>query len=145
MIVHGVFVETFPYWLTLYLLSKQFTMSDYSIITILFCSSIAAQLEQQLRDIDADSENERTFASVMGKQLTHTFLLILTTVQLGLAFAASVTGLIPLKLAMVGIFGVPLLIHRYIRPQSGQRSWGLSTVAIIIAWVYLWILWYLRL
>ena len=70
LLIHAVFVETFPYFICLFLIGAEWERLDYVMLLILFLSSLAAQLEQQIRDFDVDVRTGRTFATVVGLKRT---------------------------------------------------------------------------
>ena len=66
LLVHGLFVESFPYWLCLRLLAVAWGGADYLMLAVLVFASLAAQLEQQLRDRRIDRQHNATFTVVIG-------------------------------------------------------------------------------
>jgi len=137
LLVHGLFVETFPYWTCLYLTRVTWRALDYAILSLLFLASLTAQLEQQVRDFAIDRRYERTFATVVGRE--RAFLLL----QLGTAFLIAVgivvifTGIIPWRFAPLGLIGLPVFLHRFLRPATAGRPLSLSWVSLGAGALYL--------
>lgn len=130
LLVHGLFVETFPYWTCLYLMRVVWQPFDYAILTLLFLASLTAQLEQQVRDFDVDRYHERTFTTVVGRRRAFLLLQLCTALLIGGGLTAILTGAIPMRFAPLGLIGLPVFLHRFLRPATAGRPLGLSWVAL---------------
>ncbi|MFW5942226.1 MAG: UbiA family prenyltransferase [bacterium] len=136
LLVHAVFVETFPYLVCLTLAQLTWTRLDVVLLVVLFLASLTAQLEQQLRDFDVDVETGRTFATVVGRRNT-TRLLQLATALLILVGAYHVfDGTIPLFVTAFGLIGLPALLHRFLRGRSKPRSEKLVYLSALTGLAY---------
>lgn len=139
LLVHSLFVETFPYWTCLYLTSVSWAALDYAILTLLFLASLTAQLEQQVRDYELDRRYERTFTTVVGRQRAFRVLQVCTALLIGAGLTTVLTGLIPWRFAPLGLIGLPVFLHRFFRPATAGRSRRLSWLALGVGALY--ILW----
>jgi lycopene elongase/hydratase (dihydrobisanhydrobacterioruberin-forming) len=142
LLVHGLFVETFPYWTCLYLTGVGWGAFNYAILTLLFLASLTARLEQQVRDFEIDRRYERTFATMVGRTPAFRLLQLCTALLGGVGISAVLTGIIPWRFAPLGLIGLPVLLHRFCRPATARRPLGLSWVALgagalYIAWLLL--------
>lgn len=141
LLVHGLFVETFPYWTCLYLTGVAWGAFDYAILGLLFLASLTAQLEQQVRDFEIDRRYERTFATVVGRRRAFFCLQFCTALLIGVGSTAFLTGIIPWRFAPLGLIGLPVLLHRFFRPATVGRSLGLSWGALGAGALYItWLL-----
>lgn len=130
LLVHGLFVETFPYWTCLYLIGATWGAFDYAVLTLLFLASLTAQLEQQVRDYEIDRRYERTFTTVMGRPRAFLLLQLCTALLIGGGLTAIFTGIIEWRFAPLGLIGLPIFLHRFFRPATTGRPLGLSLVAL---------------
>ncbi len=143
LLVHCCFVETFPFVMVLFLIEAQWTGLDVFLVTIAFLGSLSAQIEQQLRDYDADLLDGDTFVIRIGRKRAYR-LLVAATVTLGVvAVAAFALGVIPVYLVPFGLLVAPALLHRLLRGPSAQRHAPLvrATVFASLAYfvVFLWL------
>lgn len=115
LLTHAVFVEAFPYLVCLLLLPLRWTPLDTAVLSLLFLSSLTAQLEQQVRDYDVDRRHERTFATWFGRRRTHRLQQLVTGLLVATAVFHLVCGAIPLYLLPYGLIGLPALLHRLLR------------------------------
>lgn len=137
LLTHTLFVETFPYTVTITLTQSQWQTVDYFILLMLALASLTAQLEQQLRDYDLDKETGGTFATWAGKHTTNRLLLLSTAVLIGTAVTAVITQQIPLWLIPFGLIALPALTHRFIRPPHHPRSERLVLFSVAIGIGYM--------
>ncbi|MCB0085580.1 MAG: UbiA family prenyltransferase [Caldilineaceae bacterium] len=137
LLVHGCFVETFPYWTCVYLTGGTWGAFDIAALSLLFLASLTAQLEQQIRDYEIDRRFERTFTTVVGRQRAYRLLQVCTALLILVGFGAVLGGAIPWRFAPFGLFALPVLVHRFLRPPGVGRSAWLSWVSIGVGVVYL--------
>lgn len=137
LLIHAVFVETFPYLVVLILIDATWQPLDYVILAILFLSSTAAQLEQQLRDFEVDSQTGRTFATTFGRRPTR-WLLRLVTALLILVFVTNViNGTIPAYIAVFGLITLPIMLSRLLRRRGSRLSEKLVMALAATALLYM--------
>ncbi len=137
LLTHTLFVETFPYTVTVILTGGLWQAVDYFILLMLALASLTAQLEQQLRDYDLDKETGGTFATWAGKQTTNRLLKLSTAVLIGTAVTAVATQQIPLWLIPFGLIALPALTHRFLRPPHHPRSERLVLFSVAIGIGYM--------
>lgn len=118
LVIHAVFVETFPYFSCLFLIGAAWGRLDYVMLLILFLSSLAAQLEQQIRDFAVDARTGRTFATAVGLQRTRLLLRVVTAALVVVAVVNLLNGTIPLFIAAFGLIALPIIVHRLLHPRS---------------------------
>lgn len=137
LLMHGLFVETFPYFATLFLLQLEWQLLDYVLLTFFLLGSIGAQLEQQARDYVPDIQaGESNFAICYGLPLTITLLRLTTALLIGLMIFSSAAGVIPPVLIPLGLITLPILVHRFLRGVHQPRSERLVRVMLVLAVVY---------
>lgn len=140
LLVHGLFVETFPYWTCLYLTQSTWRVFDFALITMFFLASLTAQLEQQLRDYDIDVRFEQTFTTHSGRRRAYRLLQSCTALLIAVGVIAVVSGAIPYRFAPLGIIALPILVHRFFRPPAIGRSAALSWLSLGAGALYLLVL-----
>jgi len=131
LLIHALFVETYPYAICLFLLGVTWGRVDSFILSMTFLGSLAAQLEQQVRDYDLDTRTGKTFATTIGRRPAY-LLLQLTTVVTGLvAIIHWFQGNVPAFLLPIGVIVLPLLIHRLLRgPHVHRLQWMVYLSAV---------------
>lgn len=137
LLVHALFVETFPYWTCLYLTQSRWRAFDYALITLLLLASVTAQLEQQLRDFEIDNRFEKTFTTIIGRQRAYRLLRACTALLLLVGATAILSGAIPWSFAPLGLIALPVLLHRFFRSPTVGRSATLSWLSIGAGALYL--------
>lgn len=136
LLVHGIFVETFPFYLVLVILNVNWLAIDIVILLALFFASFSSQLEQQARDIEVDSINDHNFTIQFGilwnqRLMKASTIMLILTIGYGLF-----SGIIPLIYSPFAVIMMPLLMHRFFRdgrPRSEQGVKLLTAVAIMYA------------
>lgn len=137
LLIHAVFVETFPYFICLFLIGAEWERLDYVMLLILFLSSLAAQLEQQIRDFDVDVRTGHTFATVVGLKRTRLLLRVVTAGLVLVALVNLLNGTIPLFIAAFGLITLPIILHRLLHPRSeAPRSEKLVYASAVTALFY---------
>ena len=137
LLVHGLFVATFPYWTCLYLTQSRWQAFDYALITLLLLASLTAQLEQQLRDFAIDARFEKTFTTRIGRQRAYRLLQACTALLVVVGTTAILSGAIPWRFAPLAIIALPVLLHRFFRAPTVGRSATLSWLSIGAGALYL--------
>lgn len=136
LLIHGLFVETYPYAVCLILTGSAWTRLDRVLLLILFLTSLTAQLEQQLRDFEVDARTGRTFATVAGRPFTARLLQVTTGLLLVVSAVYVLDGTIPPFVAAFGLIGLPAMLHRFLRQRTRPRSEKLVTLSAITGLVY---------
>lgn len=136
LLVHALFVQTFPYLICLFLVGANWTRLDTAIVAIIFLASLTAQLEQQIRDFEVDQKTGRNFTIQAGARTTIVLLRIATAACILVAFVGVVTGAIPLFILPFGLIGLPALLHRFIRRPDQPRSERLVITSTMAALLY---------
>ena len=136
LLVHAFFVETFPYFVCLILIDAAWTRLDDVLLAILFLSSLAAQLEQQVRDYAVDAQTGRTFVTVLGRDRAVHLVRGITLALILLAAANILNGVIPPFVVVFGFIGLPALLHRFIRRRERPRSEKLVYASATTALLY---------
>ncbi len=136
LLMHMIFVQTFPFLACMTLVGLQWTRMDTALISIFMLTSLSAQLEQQLRDYALDVETDRNFTTTVGVP-TSSFLLKLTSGTLiALTTFYVFAGIIPVNLVPFALLFLPLLIHRFFRGAVSSRPEPLSRALLVAALVY---------
>jgi chlorophyll synthase len=131
LLIHALFVETYPYALCLFLLGVSWVGVDRFILSITFLGSLAAQLEQQVRDYDLDVRTGRTFATTIGRRPAYFLLQLTTVVTVVVAVVHWLRGDVPAFLLPIGLIALPLLVHRLLRgPHVHRLQWMVYLSAV---------------
>ena len=141
ILVHTLFVQTFPYYVTLFLLKLAWQPIDTVLLSTFFLASLTAQLEQQVRDYEIDRQTDTNFTIMLGLPLT-TWLLRLITLLLMLNFLINVLfGNVPGYLIPFAFIAIPILIHRFIRKKDQPRSERLVRLTLLATLLYATVVW----
>jgi 4-hydroxybenzoate polyprenyltransferase len=136
LLMHMIFVQTFPYVTCMTLLGLAWTRLDTALVSIFILTSLSAQLEQQIRDYAVDLQTDRNFTTTVGAP-TSAFLLRLTSGTLIVLFTFYVlAGVIPLNLLPFGLLFLPMLLHRFFRGALAARPELLGRIMLIAALLY---------
>lgn len=141
LVTHALFVQTFPYFLCVYLPRLDWLRQDWMLISLFLLSSLAAQLEQQIRDYEVDAQTEQTFTTVFGRP-TSALLLRLVTILLILdALLHLLVGMIPAVLWPFALIALPIVLHRLVRGKDQPRSETLVRLSLAAALAYAGLVW----
>ncbi|MBX3066555.1 MAG: UbiA family prenyltransferase [Anaerolineae bacterium] len=136
LVIHGVFVQTAPYFVCLFLLGSAWIELDYLLLIGFFLSSLAAQLEQQTRDYEVDSLTEGNSTTLLGRR---TAVLLMRGASAGvliLLLVAIIGRLVPLFIVPFVLICLPVILHRFLRRADEPRSQRLIVVLLIVALLY---------
>ena len=136
LLTHALFVQTFPYYVSLTLIQASWTLLDWVLLAILFLSSLTAQLEQQARDFAVDLHAGGTFATWLGHERVVWSLRWATAVCLLIALISVLNGTIPWFLLPFGFIGLPALLHRFWRNPETPRSERLVLLSTTAGFLY---------
>ncbi|MCE7733906.1 MAG: prenyltransferase [Candidatus Heimdallarchaeota archaeon] len=78
VVVHAIFIISFPYFLILYLLDLEWLSIDYFLLSIFIIGSAIIQLENQIRDYDLDVKNGNNTTITIGLRNSNNLIKILT-------------------------------------------------------------------
>jgi chlorophyll synthase len=136
LIVHAIFVQTFPYVVSMVLIQASWALLDWVLLAILTLASLTAQLEQQVRDFTVDLQVGGTFATRMGRERVVKGLRWATAVCLLIALISVLSGTIPWFLLPFGLIGLPALLHRFWRQPEAPRSERLVLLSTTAGFLY---------
>ncbi|MBL8153132.1 MAG: UbiA family prenyltransferase [Anaerolineae bacterium] len=136
LLMHVLFVQTFPYAVVMYLLVLPWQAIDTVLLTTFGLASLTAQLEQQIRDYEVDSRTERNFTTVVGIRWSSRLLRFGTILLIANVTLHTLAAVIPLALAPFGIIALPILLHRFLRSSSAPRSEWLVRLSVAAALLY---------
>lgn len=140
LLTHALFVQTFPYWLILFLLNLPLLPIDGVLLCALFFSSLSSQLEQQARDYAVDCQTDRNFTTWAGLSLNQSLMKGCSLMLIGVISFGLVAGIIPLIYLPFAFIMLPLLLHRFVRngrPRAEGWVKGLTAVSLLYALVLL--------
>jgi chlorophyll synthase len=137
LITHALFVQTFPYFICLFLIGVTWQPIDYLLLSLFFLSSLSAQLEQQARDYKIDRRTDRNFTTQAGLRTTIRLLRLSTALVVVLGASGALLGIIPPILYPLGLVALPLIWHRFARRGTQPRSERLVWTMGILAAVYI--------
>ncbi len=135
LLTHALFVQTFPYFICLFLIGVAWQPVDYLLLALFFLSSLSAQLEQQARDYKVDRRTERNFTTQVGLRASLRLLKLSTVSLVVLSVGGALLGIIPPLLYPLGLVGLPLIGHRLLRratqPRSERLVWAMGILAAL--------------
>lgn len=137
LLIHALFVQTFPYLVVLFLTQSSWLPVDGVALSVTFLGSLTAQLEQQLRDYEVDAAaGVRNFATRFGVGLTRRLLYGATAVLGVISVVSVVAGWVPWTLVPIALIALPAMLHRYLRPAHAPRSERLVKLLTAVGFVY---------
>ncbi len=136
LLVHALFVETFPYVATVYLIGGTWGSVDFFLVFIAFMASLSAQLEQQLRDFEVDQATGGTSATLLGRRATYVLLVLATLLLIFGAVAYHMWRPLPWYLIPFAFIALPVLLHRLVRGPNRPRSRWLVYVSAAAGLIY---------
>ena len=136
LLTHALFVQTFPYYICMMLIQASWILLDWVLVTILFLTSLTAQLEQQVRDFAVDLKAGGTFTTWLGRDRVVRGLRWATAVCLLIALVSVLNGTIPWFLLPFGLIGLPAMLHRFLRRPDTPRSERLILLSTTAGFLY---------
>lgn len=137
LLVHALFVETYPYLITLYLMDVPWLLVDYVILSITFLASLTAQLEQQLRDYVVDVQTGSTFATAVGQRWAARLLRLLSAALILTTLVFLLNGTLPLFILPIAVIALPAILHRFLRRADKPRSERLVIASTTAGFFYI--------
>ncbi len=137
LVVHALFVESFPYVLTLLLIGAQWQQIDMAIVVLVCLTSLAAQLEQQIRDADVDAKSGGSFVTRIGVGRATWALRVVTGTLIVVALSFGAMGVFPWFVVGFGVIASPIILHRLLRGQGVGRSEPLAIGTLVVGLIYL--------
>jgi 4-hydroxybenzoate polyprenyltransferase len=111
LLIHALFVLTWPYAVCLWLSNATWTTLDSILIAGCFLVSLNSQLNQQIRDFEVDSRTDTNFTTRFGLSRSILFLKASTIAVIVLFLLAIITGNIPWLLLPFGLGLLPSFAH----------------------------------
>lgn len=137
LLIHALFVQTFPYFMGAFVPGGRGGGTDAAIISVALLSSVTAQLEQQVRDFAGDTAaGIRNFATRYGLALTAALLRWGTIALLGVSAGAFIGRALPLILLPIWFIALPALTHRLTRDPAAPRSERLVYASVMVGLAY---------
>lgn len=136
LLTHALFVQTFPYVMSMVLIRASWGLLDWVLLAILGLASLTAQLEQQARDFVVDGLAGGTFTTWLGQGRVVRGLRGITAVCLLIALVFVLSGTIPWFLLPFGLIGLPALLHRFWRSAETPRSERLVLLSTTAGFLY---------
>ena len=141
LITHMLFVETFPYFVVVFLLGPRFSHIDFAMLSFFILASLAAQLEQQVRDYELDRRNETNFTTRFGLPVAIYLLQGVTLLLIADVLLNILAGVIPGFLLPLGIISLPIMLHRFLRGPQQPRSELLVRLTLLAGLLYTSLIW----
>lgn len=136
LLTHALFVQTFPYIMSMVLIRASWGLLDWVLLAILCLASLTAQLEQQARDFAVDVQAGGNFTTWLGQERVVQGLRGITAVCLLIALVFVLSGTIPWFLLPFGLIGLPALLHRFWRSAETPRSERLVLFSTTAGFLY---------
>lgn len=137
LLVHALFVETFPYAVVVFLAGGVWGVLDVFLLVLAFLASLTAQIEQQVRDYEVDrAAGGRSFALYVGRDTAVCWLRVGTVLLVGVGLVGAFSGVVPVVLVPLGLIALPALLHRLVRGAAVPRSEGLVFGLVVLGLLY---------
>ena len=136
LLMHATFVESFPYFATIFLLRAPWLSIDVVAIFLLMIASLGAQLEQQSRDFEVDSKSDRNFTTTVGLPTTQLLLKIVNSLMIIIVVVGIAARMVPRLYVPLLLTAAPIVLHRFFRKPDQPRSELLVNVSAIAAGTY---------
>ncbi|QPC82439.1 UbiA family prenyltransferase [Phototrophicus methaneseepsis] len=140
LLTHAIFVQTFPYVVSVALPSTGWRVIDSALVVLFALASLAAQLEQQVRDYHLDKQFESNFTIWFGHQPTRILLQLVTILLVVHVVAIISLQMLPLFLLPYIVIAAPIMLHRFVRGKK-PRSENLVRLTLALSLVYTALLW----
>lgn len=125
LLAHAIFVQSWPYWICLWLIRASLQPTDAALLSICFLASLAGQLYQQVRDFDLDSATDTNFATRVGVGTALRALKACSLALLLLSIVALASGVLPWPLLPLGLLGLPKIVRHIVRRgRAAQRTYS---------------------
>lgn len=137
LIVHSLFLSTYPYFMTVVLLDLSWTNLHFAILLVTSLFSLGNQLENQLKDFRIDKLNDTNFTTLVGYR--NSLILFRFSSLILLLSSMSLLIWLPRSLWPVLLFVSPVLVERVIRNENWNPLMvqKLKTVSGFITSIYL--------
>ena len=112
LIIHALFVETWPYLICMWLIHAQWTQLDTILISVCVLTSLNSQLNQQVRDFAVDARTDTNFTTRVGLTKTILILKISTVSVVMVGLFAVLSGRVPWLFIPLGLAGIPISVHQ---------------------------------
>lgn len=137
VITHGLFMETWPYSMCVILAKSKWTGLDTVMISVAFLSSVAAQLDQQLRDYKVDLRADCNFTVKYGVRVSTRLMVSATTFGCLVFILGTVFGIVPAFFFPYFLIAFPTIIYRLAQQTNGKtRSDRLVRLSFVSALLY---------
>ena len=115
LLTHALFVQSWPYFVCMWLTQTQWTLLDLLLVGICFLGSLSGQLNQQIRDFAVDAATDSNFTTRVGVNATMILLRISATGAIALFLLGVGFGYISWLFVPLGFLSVPKLAHHLIQ------------------------------
>lgn len=136
LLTHMLFVESFPYWLVLFLLELPWGILDWWLLAMALLGSLTAQLEQQARDYEIDRLTDRNFTTTVGLSMNLLLLRAATGLLFVLGVAGPLVGVIPWHFVPFELLALPMMLRRFVQIEWGPAAQRLIYVSAGLGAVY---------
>jgi len=147
LLIHGIFVLTYPYFVTMVLTKTRFQTLDWLVLGIAFLGPISVQLEQQIRDYEVDRLSSNNFTVRFGIPRSQLIIKIIGIIIAGIVIFTVINIKLPMFIYAFLIICSPLIIMKV--RQESRRSEKLVAILLSVGFVLAdgiyWSIFYFRL
>ncbi len=137
LLIHGTFIETYPYLVTLYLLNFEVKSIDYLMLSILFLNSVINQIGQQLRDYDVDWLRETNFTIKIGRSSSKTIYRVISGFIVILSLMALKLFSENYILLPIIVFLLPIFFLRFLSDYDTNKPHRIYDLTLVLVFLYL--------
>lgn len=136
LLTHGLFVLTFPYFVSLHLIDADWSRADWVSLGLAFFTSVAGQLRQQIRDFEVDSRTDVNFTTTVGLDASILAVKVVTGVTTFIFVVSAATGVIPPVVVPLGMLCLPAALDRVTARRAKRPPRDLYRMSSIAAVAY---------
>jgi 4-hydroxybenzoate polyprenyltransferase len=136
ILTHGLFVQTYPYWITALVLGERWLAIDTLLVLLNFLASTSGQLDQQIRDYEVDRRTDRNFTTTVGPRVSMIAMVIATLGTVLAALTVFGLGQAPKALLPFVLLPAPVFALRLISPRRSRPDVRLAPALAAIALGY---------
>lgn len=143
LLTHAIFVQSYPYAVTVLLIGDGWLRADIALIAINFLGSLTGQLAQQVRDFDVDSLTDSNLATSIGPGPTRALLRVATAATMLTVVTSVLVGAVPLMLLPLALVAFPRFALRFVPDRAPASAISRSEIPVAIGFAYTVVLLYL--
>jgi 4-hydroxybenzoate polyprenyltransferase len=136
LVVHSLFVSTYPYYIILFLFQTKIIEIDYLALSLMIIFSFGEQLENQIRDFTVDRLTDHNFTTKFGIRTSMTLMKISTILGMVIIYYYVLFRDLPGFLMPYAVITIPYFLSRIFRSNNMERSDKIINLTKLVAGIY---------